>query len=42
MLHYKNLIINRNNKSKTTWDIIKSETNKTKYNHNTSSIDIDR
>jgi hypothetical protein len=40
-LHYNNLIINSNNKSKTTWDIIKSEINNTKRNHNISSTNTD-
>ena len=36
-----NLIINSNNKSKTSWHIIKTETDKTKCNHGISSIEID-
>jgi hypothetical protein len=36
-LYYNNLIINSNNKSKTSWHIIKLETNKAKYNHDISS-----
>ena len=40
-MYYNNLIINSNNKSKTTWHIIKSETEKTKCNHGISSIEID-
>ena len=39
--HYNNLLINSNNKSKTSWHIIKSETNKTKCNHGISSLEID-
>jgi hypothetical protein len=31
--YYNNLLINSNNKSKTSWHIIKSVTNKTKRNH---------
>jgi len=40
-MYYNKLIINSNNKSKTSWHIIKSETNKTKCNHGISSIEID-
>jgi len=40
-LYYNNLIINSNNKSKTSWHIINLETNKTKCNHDISSIEID-
>ena len=38
---YNNLIINSNNKLKTSWHMIKSETDKTKCNHGISSIEID-
>ena len=40
-MYYNNLIINSNNKSKTSWHIIKSETNKTTCNQGISSIEID-
>jgi len=39
--YYNKLLINSNNKSKTSWHIIQSETNKTKHNHGISSIEID-
>jgi len=39
--YYNNLLINSNNRSKTSWHIIKSVTNKTKRNHSISSIETD-
>ena len=38
---YNKLLLTSNNKSKTAWHIIKSETNKTKCNHGISSIEIE-